>query len=424
MSVRIDIPVIVHTFFLQHIQICVSRRSPSARKVALEVHCDDDRWSHLGSTRSRHGLQRHLWILSVETLTDHHKVLCWDLRSLRLVPASEWVLGNRSLFLTILLKKTCKWENEFVWSIFLSRHPNFPNLPDLLSEYLLSKFSPRPTHSQEGFLVIFSYQIDEFLLDLSVKSNDVQQMLEKVLLALWMVLQIFFHMEFSRLPRGLGHFADSNSIPSSQTTTFHPILIVAILLKYLLSCRCMQVLVYATAPKFLTNFSVSCEVFVYTKNSLSGKILYHNSVLVGDCLLIHIPHWGLCDPPWSSHQTFLLEVELLQCVFCKEPLSFWFSGRRRNSRLVEWVWTLCSQMLLKLSWDVLDLIPEKCVQMHAILCPPDFLWTPPTIRKDLPNGRPNSSCHPSFSFLLVFTRGQNWRTIQGQHEVRHFPYCR
>ena len=30
---------------------------------------------------------------------------------------------------------------------------------------------------------------------------------------LWMVLRIFFHLEFSRPLRGLGHFADSNSIP-------------------------------------------------------------------------------------------------------------------------------------------------------------------------------------------------------------------
>ena len=35
--------------------------------------------------------------------------------------------------------------------------------------------------------------------------------------------------------RGLGHFADSNSIRWNLTTTFHPILIVATLLMYLLS---------------------------------------------------------------------------------------------------------------------------------------------------------------------------------------------
>ena len=49
---------------------------PSARRVVLEVHCDDDKRSHLELTRSRHGLQRHLWIPSVETLPVHHEVLC------------------------------------------------------------------------------------------------------------------------------------------------------------------------------------------------------------------------------------------------------------------------------------------------------------------------------------------------------------
>ena len=40
---------------------------------------------------------------------------------------------------------------------------------------------------------------------------------------------------FPVCPRGLGHFADSNSIPKNQPTIFHPIQIAAILLKYLLS---------------------------------------------------------------------------------------------------------------------------------------------------------------------------------------------
>ena len=40
-------------------------------------------------------------------------VLCWDLRCSRLVPASEWILWIRSLFLTILLYHLWKWEFEF-----------------------------------------------------------------------------------------------------------------------------------------------------------------------------------------------------------------------------------------------------------------------------------------------------------------------
>ena len=75
----------------------------SAHRVELEVHCDDDRWSHLESTRSRHGRQRHLLIVSVEAFPVRLEVLHWNLHSLRFVPALEWVLGIRCLFLTILL---------------------------------------------------------------------------------------------------------------------------------------------------------------------------------------------------------------------------------------------------------------------------------------------------------------------------------
>ena len=90
-------------------------------------------------------------------------------------------------------------------------------------------------HTQERYQAILSCQIDEFCLDLSLKSDDIQPMLQKDLLALPMALQIVFHTEFSNLPGGLGHFEDSNSILWNLPTTFHPILVVAILLNYLLS---------------------------------------------------------------------------------------------------------------------------------------------------------------------------------------------
>ena len=41
-----------------------------------------------------------------------------------------------------------------------------------------------------------------------------------------MVPRVALHKEFVHLPRNLGHFADSNSIPQNQTTTSHPSLIV------------------------------------------------------------------------------------------------------------------------------------------------------------------------------------------------------
>ena len=50
-----------------------------------------------------------------------------------------------------------------------------------------------------------------------------------------MVRRTVFRVEFSHLPGGLGHFADSNSIPWNQPTIFHPDLIATILQTYLLS---------------------------------------------------------------------------------------------------------------------------------------------------------------------------------------------
>ena len=48
-------------------------------------------------------LQPHLLILSVEALPVRLEVLHWNPQTLRVVPAFEWVLGIRGLFLTIFL---------------------------------------------------------------------------------------------------------------------------------------------------------------------------------------------------------------------------------------------------------------------------------------------------------------------------------
>ena len=68
-------------------------------------------------------------------------------------------------------------------------------------------------------------------------------------------------------------------------------------------------------------------------NQLRSKILFHDRVPV-------IVSWfasvieGLCVPPLSNHQSFLHGVELRQCVFCKETLSFWLATRLHNFGLL------------------------------------------------------------------------------------------
>ena len=118
----------------------------------------------------------------------------------------------------------------------------------------------------------------------------------------------------------------------------------------------------------------------------------------GDCLLIHPPRWGLCDQPLSSHQ-----VALRQCVFCKEPLSFWFASKLRNLGLLGSECECCACLiLLPLLQDVPSLIPENHVRVQASL-PPDLLCTPSTTQEYLPTGHPHS-CHPSFYFGFGFLR--------------------
>ena len=179
----------------------------SAHWVELEVHCDGDSWNHLASTRSRHGLQRHLQVLSVETLPIRIEILHWNLPSIRHCLALECVLGSLTLFLTIFLYHLLQgiWILlPFLISMLLSHwffedkflmHPTFPSLPDLLSEYLLSKFPPRWMHTQERFLVKLSCQIDEVLTVPSQKSDDTPPSTQNELPAHKMVLQNAFHYE-------------------------------------------------------------------------------------------------------------------------------------------------------------------------------------------------------------------------------------
>ena len=51
----------------------------SAHRVELEVQCDGERWSHLGSTRNLCVLRRHLLVLSVEALRIGFEFLHWSL---------------------------------------------------------------------------------------------------------------------------------------------------------------------------------------------------------------------------------------------------------------------------------------------------------------------------------------------------------
>ena len=103
--------------------------------------------------------------------------------SLQVDPASEWVLGIRSLFLTILLfqLRMGKPNSPSFWLIstsfaLISSQGKYSMQ---LSEYLLSKFTPQSARILDRFQVVLSCQIDKFSSDLSVKTDDIQPLLQK-----------------------------------------------------------------------------------------------------------------------------------------------------------------------------------------------------------------------------------------------------
>ena len=145
-------------FFFRHVEL-------NPKFILMTI--DEVILDHL---KNRHGLQRYLWFLSVETLAIHHEVLCWNLSFIQSIVVLKWILNPiRTL----------------------------PNLPHLLSEYLLFKFFPREAQKQERCLIVLSFQTDEFLINLSLKSNDIQSLLQKILLTFCKIQQIVFHTEFS-----------------------------------------------------------------------------------------------------------------------------------------------------------------------------------------------------------------------------------
>ena len=165
-----------------------------------------------------------------------------------------------------------------------------------------------------------------------------------------MVLQIVPHTVFSHLPRGLGHFADSNSIAQNQRTIFHPSQIATILQMFLPSlfvqlfqqCRSSRIDEVLKFGDSMINLHRICKIpmncqcrrlaaclttlfrllrsFCFARIGLNEWQDLVPRLRVGDCFEIHLPRWRLSDLLLSNHQNCQLWARLYQCVFCKEPL--------------------------------------------------------------------------------------------------------
>ena len=225
------------------------------------------------------------------------------------------------------------------------------------------------------------------------------------------------------------------------------------------SCQFLHLSVLATVPRILIRISPShVKILFHTDEIESTEWQYLvPRQQAGDCLLIYIPHWGLCDQPFSSHRTSLHEVELRQCVFWKRLLLFLSS----SIRLLESDWKHCvSLILMPLSSDVPNLSPENCAGCLQFCVLQISVNSSLNRTEDLPTGRPIFSCHPSFCFgllkdrtcfrvpfrqritdcfqkllpllfstslvvaMLKTKRFQNWWITLERQEVRSCPFCR
>ena len=70
--------------------------------------------------------------------------------------------------------------------------------------------------------IIFSGQIDEFMFDLSVKSDDIQALLQRNDRSFTWFSKSSLMKVFSHLPRGLGHLSERNRTPENQQTICYP----------------------------------------------------------------------------------------------------------------------------------------------------------------------------------------------------------
>ena len=199
MWVRIDTPITVNFLFFYHIQISTSW--PRYINVFY--------WNGKCFFLRHAELNSKFIVMTIDEVTFDRpevgtgfSVICWFCRlrlsrftlkfsaeifslltvDSRLRVFSEFVVSPWQFCCTIWHR-----EYEFIflccYQYFLSRWfsedkylmgPTFPHIPELLSEHLLSEFSPRLAHSQERFLVILSFQIDVFLLGLLEKTGDIQ----------------------------------------------------------------------------------------------------------------------------------------------------------------------------------------------------------------------------------------------------------
>ena len=186
-------------------------------------------------------------------------------------------------------------------------------------------------HIPERYLVKLSNRIDEILLGLVPKSDNIRPLLRRELLDLWMVLRIVWKHStesahrFSSKP-DCNNIADvplftlrtaRSAIPfvsdrwGVEVRWFHENSSQDLPNSNELS-QCKFLLAFVTVWDTFVNSFPSPEKFLFGTDK-SESIEWQDLAprqRIGDCSEIHLPRWGFCDLPLSSPQTS--PVPLLQ----------------------------------------------------------------------------------------------------------------
>ena len=239
----------------------------------------------------------------------------------------------------------------------------FPIPQCLRPKCLLSRFPPRTIHNRGIFLARLSCRTDAVATSLWQKKGEIRPSNQTELLVLWMVRRIASCNVFpirqeilyvSKIPvtlRGirppsfiqtwLQQYSRSPCVTLSQQ--YHLFLNGELwtyndsrinlhrLCQILRNCLCEWLLVSSSAPRTFVSSFLFPEKFWFCTDKVEFIEMQNFVPLqrVDDCFEIRILHEGLCDLLSSTHQKFLPEVRLCQCVFCKEPLFSWSSCRCR-----------------------------------------------------------------------------------------------
>ena len=111
-----------------------------------------------------------------------------------------------------------------------------------------------------------------------------------------MVLQNVFHTAFSLLPGGLGHCADSNSIPLNLTITLHPVLTVTILLMRL--------------PSFIGRLFQQCDLSRIDEELKCGDSMIKTSHALPNSIKLSVyTTFGACDGAKNFSKFFSVSCE-------------------------------------------------------------------------------------------------------------------